>query len=128
MLYQHFDFNVTIIIFLGFDMSNLVGCTNSYIAPDGPPQHPPEFIDDEWLLMPFGALGPAADAARLTPRTQPSHKENAGCEQLLICIERTPQEAQERQKTEDYHDLQGPLLLLLDCRLLLLAQLSVLSH
>jgi hypothetical protein len=44
-------------------MSNLVGCTNSYIAPDGPPQHPLEVNDDEWLPLPSGAPGPAADAA-----------------------------------------------------------------
>jgi hypothetical protein len=49
--------------FLGVDMSNLVGCTNSYAAPDGPPQHKPEVIDDERLPLPSGAPGPSADAA-----------------------------------------------------------------
>jgi hypothetical protein len=44
-------------------MPNLIGCTNSYAAPDGPPQHPPEVIDDERLPLPSGAPGPAADAA-----------------------------------------------------------------
>ena len=48
---------------MGFDMSNLIGCTDSYIAPDGPPQHPPEANDDEWLPLPSGAPRPAADAA-----------------------------------------------------------------
>jgi hypothetical protein len=44
-------------------MSNLVGCTDSYVAPDGPPHYLPEVIDDEWLPLPFGAPGPAVDAA-----------------------------------------------------------------
>jgi hypothetical protein len=44
-------------------MSNLVGGTNSYLAPDGPPQHPLEVIDDKWLPLLSGAPGPAADAA-----------------------------------------------------------------
>jgi hypothetical protein len=44
-------------------MLNLVVRTNSYVAPDGPPQHPLEVIDDEGLRLPSSAPGPAADVA-----------------------------------------------------------------
>jgi hypothetical protein len=44
-------------------MSNLIGRTNAYVAPDGPPQHPPEAIDDEWLPLLSGAPRLASDAA-----------------------------------------------------------------
>jgi hypothetical protein len=63
VLLQHLIFNVTIVIFLGFDMSNLVGRTDTYVALDGPSQHPPEVFDNEWLPLPSGARGLAANAA-----------------------------------------------------------------
>jgi hypothetical protein len=61
--HQRLIFNVTIVIFLGFDMSNLVVCTDSFVALDGPPQHPPEVFDNERLPLPSGAPGTAVDAA-----------------------------------------------------------------
>jgi hypothetical protein len=64
-LHQHLNFNVTIVIFSGLDISNLIGCTNSYVDPDGPPQHlelEKEVIDNE-RLPPSGAPGPTADTA-----------------------------------------------------------------
>jgi hypothetical protein len=61
--HQRVNINVTIVDFWVFDMSNLVGRTNSYIDPDGTPPHPPEVNDDERLPRPSGASVPAADAA-----------------------------------------------------------------
>ncbi len=55
--------NVTIVDFWVFDMSNLVGRTNSYVDPDGTPPHPPEVNDDERLPRLSGTSVPAADAA-----------------------------------------------------------------
>jgi hypothetical protein len=49
--------------FLGFNMSNPVGCTNSFVALDGLPQHLPEVINNELLPLLSGAPGPAADTA-----------------------------------------------------------------
>ncbi len=48
--------------FSGFDMSNLVGRTNSYVATDDSPQHLPEVVHNEQLLLLSNAPGPAADA------------------------------------------------------------------
>jgi hypothetical protein len=52
-------------------------------------------------------------------------KVNAWCELLLVCVKRTPQEAPEQHKLFNSQGLQGHLLLLLDCHLLLFTQLSL---
>jgi hypothetical protein len=49
-------------LFWGFDISNLVLRTNSYVAPDGPLQYPLEVIDNERLPLLSGASGRAAVA------------------------------------------------------------------
>jgi hypothetical protein len=94
-LHQRLDFNVTIVIFLGFDMSNLVGRTNSYVVLDCTPQHPPKVIDNERLPLPSGASGPAADAVGCRQEHTLFCEESARCEPPLVHLERTPQEAQE---------------------------------
>lgn len=48
-------------------MWNLVGCTNSYVDPDGTPPHPPEANDNERLLQPCAAN--AATASRRQEHT-----------------------------------------------------------
>jgi hypothetical protein len=82
-------------------MSNLVGRTNSYASPDGPPQHPPEVIDDERLPLPSGAPGPAADAASCRQEHTLLAKRMLGASRSLSALSAPPERRRnnKRQKT-----------------------------
>jgi hypothetical protein len=86
-------------------MSNLVGRTNSYIAPDGSPQYPPEVIDNERLPLPSGAPGLGADAASRRQKYTLLVKRTLGVSRSSSASSTAPERCRndKRQKTSKAH-------------------------
>jgi hypothetical protein len=101
--HQRVNINVTIVDFWIFDMSNLVGHTNSYVDPDGTPPHPPEVNDDEQLPRPSGASVPAADAASRRHEHPRLVKRPLGVSRLTSASNAPParRRSDKRQKTAE---------------------------